>query len=414
MGEKYNYKNMLKILKKGKTGEEIKNQEITFYFSGNVIHPAKICGVYKITNLINDKIYIGSSIDVRKRWIGHVNSLLKNKHQNIYLQRSWDMYGPSNFKFELIDYLDNKNNMSKDLMKQKIRDLEQYYIDLFNSCNPDIGYNLSTKAESIVFDSSRYIKEGYSSVLTEEKFKRILNRLINTNDSLASIAKDENVKRSLIKDIYQKRAYRNATENLIFQDRSVNWARYMNVRHKYLETILEMRDNGKTSKEIAEKINEKEEDVIFLLSLVKNYPIIYQYGKDGKLIKKFYTYSQCEKELGIKKDTIKALITKKDIYNPKNTDIYLSLNKNINLTSLEEYFGHFITWNYRPIIERDINGNIINIYENKNSVPGYKGETISQKIHNPKKSDTRFFSFLIKEDSDSEEILKFLKEIRGI
>ena len=31
----------------------------------------KICGIYKIENLVNGKVYIGQSVDIYKRWIEH-------------------------------------------------------------------------------------------------------------------------------------------------------------------------------------------------------------------------------------------------------------------------------------------------------------------------------------------------------
>jgi len=56
-------------------------------------------GIYKIT--CNDKLYIGSSNNIRKRWRRHINDLNGNKHINIHLQRAFDKYGINNFKFEI-------------------------------------------------------------------------------------------------------------------------------------------------------------------------------------------------------------------------------------------------------------------------------------------------------------------------
>lgn len=44
--------------------------------------------VYTITNLINNKIYVGSSVDFIKRKSRHFNDLLKNIHPNKFLQNS--------------------------------------------------------------------------------------------------------------------------------------------------------------------------------------------------------------------------------------------------------------------------------------------------------------------------------------
>ena len=60
-------------------------------------------GIYRIKNIINNKCYYGSSKHIEQRFIEHYNSLQNNKHINIILQRSWNKYGKSNFKFEIVE-----------------------------------------------------------------------------------------------------------------------------------------------------------------------------------------------------------------------------------------------------------------------------------------------------------------------
>lgn len=47
-----------------------------------------MCGVYKIINTINGKIYIGSSKDIDRRWSEHVRALELNAHINPHLQNA--------------------------------------------------------------------------------------------------------------------------------------------------------------------------------------------------------------------------------------------------------------------------------------------------------------------------------------
>lgn len=56
-------------------------------------------GVYIIECILNNKIYVGSSIDLNKRIKTHFNDLRKNKHTNPKLQRSFNKYGEGSFKF---------------------------------------------------------------------------------------------------------------------------------------------------------------------------------------------------------------------------------------------------------------------------------------------------------------------------
>lgn len=91
----------------------------------------KICGIYKITNILNNKCYIGQSIDCIYRLIKHKSKLNVNKHYNLYLQRAYNKYGKDNFTFEII-FLCN------------IQDLdghEQHFINHLKTLDNKFGYN---------------------------------------------------------------------------------------------------------------------------------------------------------------------------------------------------------------------------------------------------------------------------------
>ena len=96
----------------------------------------KICGIYKITNKVNDKVYIGQSVDIYKRWDAHINtSNDKNKKEYNYpLYSAFRKYGIENFDFEILEVCD----------KETLDDLEIKYIKEYNSCTLDkngYGYN---------------------------------------------------------------------------------------------------------------------------------------------------------------------------------------------------------------------------------------------------------------------------------
>lgn len=87
-------------------------------------------GIYKITCIVNNKIYIGSACANGKywyrkgffyRWSTHVNKLNQNKHRNHHLQNSWNKYGEKNFIFEIIELCE------KDLIQNK----ENYWIQKY-------------------------------------------------------------------------------------------------------------------------------------------------------------------------------------------------------------------------------------------------------------------------------------------
>ena len=93
----------------------------------------KLIGVYLIANIKNNKMYVGSSIDLISRKSHHFQHLRKNIHGNKHLQSSYNIYGEENFTWSILEYLPSKENL---LIK------EQYWIDKLNVCNPKIGYNM--------------------------------------------------------------------------------------------------------------------------------------------------------------------------------------------------------------------------------------------------------------------------------
>lgn len=58
--------------------------------------------IYQIRNILNDKRYIGSSIEPDRRFSRHKSSLKCGKHHSMALQRAWEKYGETNFVFEII------------------------------------------------------------------------------------------------------------------------------------------------------------------------------------------------------------------------------------------------------------------------------------------------------------------------
>lgn len=61
-------------------------------------------GVYQIRNVINGKVYVGStSTGIANRWSQHKRDLKKGVHHNRFLQRAWNKGGEESFVFEILE-----------------------------------------------------------------------------------------------------------------------------------------------------------------------------------------------------------------------------------------------------------------------------------------------------------------------
>lgn len=96
------------------------------------------CGIYKITNTVNGKFYIGSAVKLRKRFSGHKFDLENRSHDNEHLVAAYHKYGADNFIFECIEFVERK----------KLIEREQFHIDSLKACDPEIGYNICPTAGS--------------------------------------------------------------------------------------------------------------------------------------------------------------------------------------------------------------------------------------------------------------------------
>ena len=136
--------------------------------------------IYKTVNLINNKIYIGQHNGKRDSYLGSGKRL----------KYAINKYGRNNFKKTIL--------IEGDFEQGELDELEQYYIKLYNSNNPKIGYNLtkgglgwlgtklSTKVRKKMSDAQKNIKR---KPLTEEHKHKLRIAKLGKHQSKETILK---------------------------------------------------------------------------------------------------------------------------------------------------------------------------------------------------------------------------------
>jgi group I intron endonuclease len=96
-------------------------------------------GIYAIKNTINNKVYIGSAVNIDKRWVIHKIRLRQGKHHSEHLQHAWNKDGEQNFKFEVLEKVQSPLHLIS---------YEQVYLDYYKSYERECGYNICKFAGS--------------------------------------------------------------------------------------------------------------------------------------------------------------------------------------------------------------------------------------------------------------------------
>ncbi len=138
----------------------------------------RICGIYKITNHINGKVYIGSSVNISARWNMHIWSLnTKCIKCNKRLQNAWNKYGQNNFSFKILQECDEELLLIN----------ETYWIKFYNSNEPNNGYNIEMPLEKTKSLETRKKLSILKSGKNHHFYGKHLNQ--NTKDKISKANK---------------------------------------------------------------------------------------------------------------------------------------------------------------------------------------------------------------------------------
>ena len=175
--------------------------------------------IYCILNMINGKMCIGSTSNLRSRWAVYYSGLSRNVYKNKHLQYAWNKYGQENFQFillEKIEFLDDKNKLNKIL-----RAREQQYFDKINPSNPKIGYNSNEIADGLIgFKHSDKSKKNMSLAKIGEKNHNFGKHFSDEHKKNISIANKNSEKAKLASENSKGRIVNDETREKISRGNS--------------------------------------------------------------------------------------------------------------------------------------------------------------------------------------------------
>ena len=150
--------------------------------------------IYKITNKLNGKVYIGQTVQTFKRRIkSHKSHLQCQKHHNELLQKVYNKYGWEAFEAEIIETCDVKD----------IDERERFWISKYKATDHDFGYNFESGGNELKKHNLSTIKKfilssrGENNKIQASDVETIKRRLIE-GDSLTDVARDFAVSKSCI------------------------------------------------------------------------------------------------------------------------------------------------------------------------------------------------------------------------
>lgn len=165
-------------------------------------------GIYKITNNVNNKVYIGQSVNIASRWKEHLCKPFNpnDSSYNSYFYKAIRKYGIENFSFSIVEQCE----------KNELNDKEQYWIRFYQSCDHNFGYNLTSGGEGL---------SSCGKYLDQQSVDEIKQLLLTTDITQWDIARKFCVNQSII-------SYINSGEN--WNDANLTYPlRPKSKNHKY-------------------------------------------------------------------------------------------------------------------------------------------------------------------------------------
>lgn len=148
-----------------------------------------VTGIYIIKNTINNKVYIGQSVNVYRRWNDHKRRYKASysTEPNSLIHKAFRKYGISNFIFEIVEQC----------LVEELDKREQYWISYYQATDTKYGYNVTDGGNSVM-----------PTVLTKNKVIKIQKALLTTSLTQCEIAEKFHVSQRMISYINSGESWR--------------------------------------------------------------------------------------------------------------------------------------------------------------------------------------------------------------
>lgn len=170
--------------------------------------------IYSIVNIVNNKKYIGYTMDLKQREYHHKYNLRKGVHVNYFLQEDWNEFGEENFIFEVIE---------SNICQESLLSREKYYTDYYQSDNQEYGYNILNgfshnkltrekisekhKGKSITESQMEGLRLGHGKAYhTEETYKKLSEANRGEGSGTAKLTEEDVI--NILIDIRRKVPYK--------------------------------------------------------------------------------------------------------------------------------------------------------------------------------------------------------------
>lgn len=252
----------------------------------------KVSGIYLITNIIENKNYVGRSVNCFERFSKHKSLLRKNIHHNQHLQNSWNKYGNENFIFEIID----------ECYIEYLPSLENWWCNMLNVHDREYGYNIEPTGSFGRICASNETKEKIRISNTGKKCSeetKLILREINTgkkcSEETKSILRNNKLNQPI--DVYDNlgnfiqtyKSIRDCSRNLNIDNKCIKRC-ILGEFNLFHNMIFKTQNDILSKEEIKERnINSHEYKKIKIIG----------YYLDGTIVGEFDSFYQAEKSTGL-------------------------------------------------------------------------------------------------------------------